>query len=56
MTKEARMYNGEKIVSSINGVGKTEQLHTNCTTLPHQAHVHTHTHTQSKWIRLKYKP
>ena len=27
MTKEARMYNGEKTVSSISGVGKTVQLH-----------------------------
>ena len=27
MTKEARIYNGEKIVSSIIGAGKTEQLH-----------------------------
>jgi len=27
MTKEARIYNGEKTVSSINGVGKTGQLH-----------------------------
>ena len=27
MTKEARIYNGEEIVSLINGVGKTRQLH-----------------------------
>ena len=27
MTKKARMYNGEETVSSINGVGKTGQLH-----------------------------
>ena len=27
MTKEARLYNGGKTVSSINGAGKTEQLH-----------------------------
>ena len=27
MTKEARIYNGEKIVSSISGAGKTGQLH-----------------------------
>ena len=27
MTKEVRIYNGEKIVSAINGVGKTGQLH-----------------------------
>ena len=27
-TKEARIYNGERIVPSIKGVGKTGQLHT----------------------------
>ena len=27
MTEEARVYNGERIVSSINGVGKTGQPH-----------------------------
>jgi len=27
MTKEIRIYNGEKTASSINGVGKTGQLH-----------------------------
>ena len=27
MTKEARLYNGEKTVSSISGAGKTGQLH-----------------------------
>ena len=27
MTEEARTYSGEKTVSSINGAGKTEQLH-----------------------------
>ena len=26
-TKKARIYNGAKTVSSINGAGKTEQLH-----------------------------
>ena len=26
MTKEPRIYDGERTVSSINGVGKTEQL------------------------------
>ena len=28
MPKEIRLYNGEKTVSSINGAGKTGQLHT----------------------------
>ena len=27
MTKEAKMYNGEKTVSLISGAGKTGQLH-----------------------------
>ena len=27
LTKEARIYNGEKTVSSKSGAGKTEQLH-----------------------------
>ena len=27
MTKEARIYNGEKTVSSVSGAGKTGQLH-----------------------------
>ena len=27
MTKEVGIYNGEKIVSSMSGAGKTEQLH-----------------------------
>ena len=27
MTKEPRIYNGEKTVSSVNGAGKTGQLH-----------------------------
>ena len=38
LTKEARIYNGAKTASSINGVGKTGQLHTkesDWTTLSH---------------------
>ena len=27
MTQEARIYNGENIISSISSAGKTEQLH-----------------------------
>ena len=27
MTKEAKIYNGDKIASSVNDVRKTEQLH-----------------------------
>ena len=33
MTKEARIYNGEKTVSSISGAGKTGELHVNELTL-----------------------
>ena len=29
MTKEARIYNGEKTVSSVSGARKTGQLHVN---------------------------
>ena len=29
MTKEARIYNGEKVVSSVSAAGKTGQLHVN---------------------------
>ena len=38
MTKETRIYNGEETASSINGVGKTGQLHvkeSNWTTFSH---------------------
>ena len=37
MTKKARLYNGEKTVSSTNGVGKAGQLHVNneIRALPH---------------------
>ena len=35
MTKEARLYNGEKTVSSINGAGKTGQLHVKKMKLEH---------------------
>jgi len=40
MTKKAKIYNGEKIASSVNDVQKTEQLHAkewNWTTLSHHA-------------------
>ena len=40
MTKEARIYNGEKTLSSINGAGKTGQLHVKneIKTLPNTIH------------------
>ena len=43
MTKEARIYNGAKIASSISGTGKTEQLHQQFLTL--------YTKVSSKWIK-----
>ena len=40
MTKGARIYNGEKTVSSISGAGKTGQLHVKneIRTLPNTIH------------------
>ena len=39
LTKEARIYNGAKTASSINGVGKTGQLHVKeIRTLPNTIH------------------
>ena len=40
LTKEARIYNGEKTASSISGAGKTEQLHVKewIRTLPNTTH------------------
>ena len=39
LTKEARIYNGAKIASSISGAGKTRQLHVNeIRTLPNTIH------------------
>ena len=39
MTKEARIYNGEKRTPSISGAGKTGQLHVNeIRTLPNIIH------------------
>ena len=40
MTKEAKIYNGEKTVSSISGAGKTGQLHVKneIRTLPNTMH------------------
>ena len=42
MTKEARTYNGEKTDFSVNGAGKTEQLHekNEIKTLSNTIHTH----------------
>ena len=42
MTKEARIYNGEEIVCSINHVGKTRKVHVkgpHWTTLSHHTQI-----------------
>ena len=55
MTKEAKIHNGEKTVSSINGAGKTEQPYAkewNRTTILH----HTQKSTQNGLTDLNIKP
>ena len=50
MTKEARIYNGDKIVFSANGVGKVGQLHINKV----RTYLHI-THNNLKWLKTMYK-
>ena len=38
LTKEARIYNGEKTVSSISGAGKTGHVKNEIRTLPNTIH------------------
>ena len=47
MTKESRMYNGSKIVSSISGAGKAGQLHM----MKLEQSLTSHTKINSKWIK-----